>query len=86
MRPYSHACHTHVQLAITIESLNHCPKLDMGLGKCDPFVTIQFFDQSTETSKKKMTYNTEFDETFVFFVHAVNIENASGTFCRGSMP
>ena len=63
----------HVQLHVTIESVSHLPKMDIGLGKCDPYVTLCLFDQKFKTRIQKMTYDAKFNETFRIFVHSDSI-------------
>ena len=72
----------HVQLHVTIESVSHLPKTDMGPGKCDPYVTLSFFDQKFKTGIRKVTYDAKFNETFRVFVHSESIKAASRMACE----
>ena len=67
---------SHVRLAITIKSVGHLPKLDSGLGKCDPFIELSFFDCTWQTTKRKLTYDATFEESFCVFVHSENVAAA----------
>ena len=67
---------SHVRLAITIKSVGHLPKLDSGLGKCDPFIELSFFDYTWQTTKRKLTYDATFEESFCVFVHSENVAAA----------
>ena len=66
----------HVKLKITIQSIRHLPKMDMGFAKCDPFIRVKFFEQSFQTATHKLTYDAFFDESFEIFVHEQNVKSA----------
>ena len=66
----------HVKLAITVKSIRHLPKMDAGFAKCDPFIRLDFFEQSFKTTTHKLTYDASFDETFEIFVHEQNVKAA----------
>ena len=72
----------HVKLAITIQSVRHLPKMDVGFAKCDPFIRLTFFDQSFQTATHKLTYDADFNETFEVFVHEENVKAANGALAR----
>ena len=67
----------HQQIVITVKSLHHLPKSDVGLGKCDPYVEVKFFDMTWRTSTKNITYDAKYDEHFLVFIHAENVKLAA---------
>jgi len=64
----------HKEFAVTIRAVSHLPQADV-FGKCDPFVTMSFFEQEFCTDAKHNVYDASFDETFIVFVHG---EGSSG--------
>ena len=65
----------HAEYAVTIQSVAHLPQADR-FGKCDPYVSLTFFEQRYNTDVHKNCYDTSFDQTFVVFVHGANIQLA----------
>ena len=60
-----------MQLAVSIIAVNHLPLADM-LGKCDPYVTLSFFEQKFNTAVHRNCLDSTFDEIFIVFVHGNN--------------
>ena len=42
------------------------------LGKCDPYVTLSFFEQKFNTAVHRNCLDSTFDEIFIVFVHGNN--------------
>lgn len=51
-------------LEVTVICADHLPKTDM-VGKCDPFVRLEYASQVYETQVVKSTYQPRFNETFM---------------------
>ena len=62
----------HMELAVSIIAVNHLPQADI-LGKCDPYVTLSFFEQKFNTAVHRNCLDSTFDEIFIVFVHGNNV-------------
>jgi len=52
-------------LEVNVKKVDHLPRTDR-LGKCDPFVALNFGGHVQQTSVKKNVFNADFDESFQF--------------------
>ena len=75
--PDQRACiMSHMELAVSFNAVNHLPQANV-LGKCDPYVTLSFFEQKFNTAVHRNCFETKFDETFIVFVHGNNVALAT---------
>jgi hypothetical protein len=73
MPPDQRACAVKsMELAVSIIEVNHLPQADI-LGKCDPYITLSFFEQKFNTAVHRNCLESAFDETFIVFVHGNNV-------------
>jgi Ca2+-dependent lipid-binding protein len=50
------------RLVVTVVSASHLPKMDMLMGKCDPFAVVRMGGKEYKTGTKKGTYDPEWNE------------------------
>jgi hypothetical protein len=72
----------HMELAVSIIAVNHLPQADI-LGKCDPYVTLSFFEQKFNTAVHRNCLDSTFDEIFIVFVHGNNVALAKNEVKHG---
>ncbi len=59
MPPDQRACTvTHMEIAVSIDAVHHLPQADM-MGKCDPYVTLSFFEQKFNTAVHRNCFEAQ---------------------------
>jgi len=59
MPPDQRACTVmHMEIAVSIDAVQHLPQADM-MGKCDPYVTLSFFEQKFNTAVHRNCFEAQ---------------------------
>jgi len=65
----------HVMLSVVVDNMKHLPKMNLD-GVCTPYVVIRYYDELFQTAHKDGVQSVHFAETFDFFVHAKERQEA----------